>query len=81
MHLPASIAKQVGLQDNQPVGRKVLPEGVLIRRVQPRISFIHQGDGLGVNRFSRKPLTKDLLRESQAAPVLEIVGHCLGFVA
>ena len=37
MRLPAAIAREANLHDNQTVELKVIPEGVLIRPVQPRI--------------------------------------------
>ena len=37
VRLPAAIAREAHLHDNQTVELKVIPEGVLIRPVQPRI--------------------------------------------
>ncbi len=39
VRLPAAIARQAHLQDNQTVELMVIPEGVLIRPVQPRLSL------------------------------------------
>jgi antitoxin MazE len=39
VRLPAAIAREAHLHDNQTVELKVIPEGVLIRPVQPRISL------------------------------------------
>lgn len=39
VRLPAAIARQAGLQDNQTVELKVVDDGVLIRPVQPRLSL------------------------------------------
>ncbi|MFM9047540.1 MAG: AbrB/MazE/SpoVT family DNA-binding domain-containing protein [Cyanobium sp.] len=39
VRLPAAIAREAGLHDNQTVELKVVAEGVLIRPVQPRLSL------------------------------------------
>ena len=39
VRLPAAIARQAHLNDNQTMQLKVIPEGVLIRPVQPRLSL------------------------------------------
>ena len=39
VRLPAAIAREAHLHDNQTVELKVIPEGVLIRPVQPRLSL------------------------------------------
>ena len=39
VRLPAAIAKEAGLRDDQTVELKVVAEGVLIRPVQPRLSL------------------------------------------
>ncbi len=39
VRLPATIARQAHLQDSQIMQLKVIPEGVLIRPVQPRLSL------------------------------------------
>ena len=39
VRLPAAIARQAHLHDNQIMQLKVIPEGVLIRPVQPRLSL------------------------------------------
>ena len=39
MRLPATIAREADLRDDQTVERKVVAEGVLIRPVQPRLSL------------------------------------------
>ena len=39
VRLPAAIAKEAGLRDDQTVELKVVAEGLLIRPVQPRLSL------------------------------------------
>ncbi len=39
VRLPVAIARQAHLHDNQIMQLKVIPEGVLIRPVQPRLSL------------------------------------------
>ena len=39
VRLPAAIAREARLQDNQTVELKVVADGVLIRPVQPRLSL------------------------------------------
>ncbi len=39
LRLPAAIAREAHLHDNQTLALKVIPEGVLIRPVQPRLSL------------------------------------------
>ena len=39
VRLPAAIAKEAGLRDDQTVELKVVADGVLIRPVQPRLSL------------------------------------------
>lgn len=40
VRLPAAIAREAGLRDDQTVELKVVAEGVLIRPVQPRPSLV-----------------------------------------
>jgi antitoxin MazE len=42
VRLPAAIAREAGLHDNQTVELKVVAEGVLIRPVQPRLSLVER---------------------------------------
>jgi antitoxin MazE len=42
VRLPAAIAKEAGLRDDQTVELKVVAEGVLIRPVQPRLSLVER---------------------------------------
>jgi antitoxin component of MazEF toxin-antitoxin module len=39
VRLPAAIAREAGLRDDQTVELKVVADGVLIRPVQPRLSL------------------------------------------
>ena len=39
VRLPAAVAREAQLHDNQTVELKVVPEGVLIRPVQPRLAL------------------------------------------
>lgn len=42
VRLPAAIAREAGLHDNQTVELKVVAEGVLIRPVQQRLSLVER---------------------------------------
>jgi antitoxin MazE len=42
VRLPAALAREAGLHDNQTVELKVVAEGVLIRPVQARLSLVER---------------------------------------